>query len=297
MSKVIISVIIPARDAILSIGRVVSNALRYADRICVCDYGSTDGTQDEAARMGAEVHNTGKMDAGDALRWAYSNLGIADGWVLVLRPEDFLTDRAVEQLRDYLGEQPHDVTACSMVQRYYFMHRWMKHARMYPSIHIKVMRAGHMYVSKPWLEDFRLKCDEKCVSLPLEYVHDNPKSLSDWIERKNDYTDRLAVEVIYHELELYKIHDTIPADMQIPRHNTYYDFPMYVKTMASFFYHYFLLGGVLDGKEGLIYHFFRCFWHRALAYAKVAWIYRMNLRSVPRVIEYVRDTYHFDLTK
>lgn len=297
MNEVKITVVIPARDSILSIGRVVSNALRYADRICVCDYGSTDGTQAEAARLGAEVHDTGLKEPSDALRWAYSNLNITEGWILVMRPEDYLTERAVEQLKDYLGEQPHYVTACTMIQRYYFMHRWMKHARMYPLAHVKIVRAGHMYVNKPWLVDYRLRCDEKAVDLPLEYVHDNPKSLSEWIERKNDYTDRLAVEVIYHELQLYKMHAEIPEDMQIPRHNTYYGLPLYANTLGSFFYHYFFLGGILDGKEGLIFTFFRCFWHRALAYAKVAWIYRTNLRNVSRVVSYVRDTYNFDLTK
>ena len=100
MSEVKITVIIPTRDAMLCISRVVSNELRFADRICVCDYGSNDGTQAEAKRLGAEVYDTGMKDAGDALRWSYTNLEITDGWILVLNPEDYLTDRAVEQLRD-----------------------------------------------------------------------------------------------------------------------------------------------------------------------------------------------------
>lgn len=297
MSRVKISVLIPECNAILCIGRSVSNALRFADRICVLDYGSTDGTRAEVLRFGAELYDVKASNSYEALIWAKHNLELLDGWIVVMRPEDYLLDRTIEQLRDYLQEQPHYVTGCTLIQRYHFMHRWMKHARMYPLTHLKAIRAGHFHLVKPWLVDYRVRTDEKIVNLPLEYVHDNPASLTEWIERKNIYTDHLAVEVIYHELELYKLRDPIPQEMQIPHHNIYYGFPLYAKTLASFFCHYFVLGGFLDGKEGLIFTFFRCFWHRALAYGKVAWIYRMNLRNVPRIVAYVQEHYNFDLTR
>jgi len=42
----------------------------------------------------------------------------------------------------------------------------------------------------------------------------------------------------------------------------YYRMPLFVRPALYFFYRYFILLGILDGKNGLIFHFLQAFWFR-----------------------------------
>ena len=42
----------------------------------------------------------------------------------------------------------------------------------------------------------------------------------------------------------------------------WYRMPLYVRPFLYFIYRYFVLLGILDGKNGLIFHFLQAFWFR-----------------------------------
>jgi hypothetical protein len=44
--------------------------------------------------------------------------------------------------------------------------------------------------------------------------------------------------------------------------SVYYRTPLYVRPAAYFFYRYFILLGILDGKTGFVFHFLQAFWFR-----------------------------------
>ena len=45
--------------------------------------------------------------------------------------------------------------------------------------------------------------------------------------------------------------------------------PLYLRPFLYFFYRYFLRLGVLDGKQGAIFHFLQAFWFRLLVDIKL----------------------------
>jgi hypothetical protein len=40
--------------------------------------------------------------------------------------------------------------------------------------------------------------------------------------------------------------------------------PLYARPFLYFLYRYFILRGILDGKQGFIFHFLQSFWYRLL---------------------------------
>ncbi len=44
----------------------------------------------------------------------------------------------------------------------------------------------------------------------------------------------------------------------------YYRMPLYVRPFLYFFYRYFLLLGILDGRTGFVFHFLQAFWFRLI---------------------------------
>jgi hypothetical protein len=44
----------------------------------------------------------------------------------------------------------------------------------------------------------------------------------------------------------------------------YYRMPLYLRPFLYFFYRYFVLFGILDGKTGFIFHFLQAFWFRLI---------------------------------
>lgn len=49
----------------------------------------------------------------------------------------------------------------------------------------------------------------------------------------------------------------------------YYKAPMFWRSHWLFLYKYIIKGGFLDGKEGLMFTFFECYWYRFLVDAKI----------------------------
>jgi hypothetical protein len=58
----------------------------------------------------------------------------------------------------------------------------------------------------------------------------------------------------------------------------YYRLPLFIRPFLYFFYRYFFRLGVLDGKEGLIFHVLQGFWYRFLVDAKI-YEYRKRLKD------------------
>jgi len=48
------------------------------------------------------------------------------------------------------------------------------------------------------------------------------------------------------------------------RVNLYERFPLFIRALAYFIYRYFIRLGFLDGREGLIFHFWQGLWYRLL---------------------------------
>ena len=108
----------------------------------------------------------------------------------------------------------------------------------------------------------------KAGELKNDFIHDDKKSLSDWIQKHNDYSTR-EVETILNLTSDIPALGGQPVRKRWLKEKFYYRLPLFFRAFIYFHYRYFFCLGFLDGKEGMIYHFLRIYWYRFLLDAKI----------------------------
>ena len=106
-----LTVIILTKNEKLHIARCLDNVNKVADKVYVIDCQSTDGTQEIARRMGAEVveHDWPGNQAAQ-FNWVLDNINIDTEWIFRLDADEYLTDELVEEIRTRLPKVSDDVT-------------------------------------------------------------------------------------------------------------------------------------------------------------------------------------------
>jgi hypothetical protein len=59
----------------------------------------------------------------------------------------------------------------------------------------------------------------------------------------------------------------------------WYRLPLYVRPFLYFLYRYFFLFGILDGKNGFVFHFLQAFWFRLVVDVRLEELLREENRS------------------
>jgi hypothetical protein len=105
----------------------------------------------------------------------------------------------------------------------------------------------------------------------------NLHDLTFFTDKHNRYATREAIEVMRRRLGLTDGPANAESSLRGQtarkrwiKHGIYSVIPFFLSAPLYFVYRYILLGGVLDGREGLIYHFLQGLWYRFLVGAKVA---------------------------
>lgn len=98
------------------------------------------------------------------------------------------------------------------------------------------------------------------------FVDHNLNSLAWWTQKHNNYSNReLAVEA----MRRYGIGaDDEALKGRNQKKGMYYRLPAFFRAGVYFSVRYFLLGGFLDGKAGLIWATLQAYWYRFLIDAK-----------------------------
>lgn len=238
--------------------RACLESVRWADEVIVVDSFSTDRTVEIVHEYTDKVHQvplTKMSDTGIKRNWAMENVPFTHEWVLSLDADN----RVPEVLGDEISQALSTATVDGFLisQRYVFMGRPLTHC------------LGPMYQLK--LFKHRLfRCDEAIHERPIfsgrvgylknYYIHDDKKSLYEYIERHNIYSTR--------EAELYRQLRQQPLDFDVRRFLTidsvarkqmlkrlWVRLPM--RPFLLFLLFYVVRRGFLDGPEGLIFSILR----------------------------------------
>ena len=142
-------------------------------------------------------------------------------------------------------------------RRVCFMGRWIKHGAYYPIWFLRLFRKGKGRSEQRAMDEHIVLLEGKSRKLKNDFIDDNKKDLSWWIEKHNNYSSRETKEVIKENYGGKK------------KRVFYYKLPLFCRACFYFCYRYFFRFGFLDGKEGLIFHFLHAFWYRFLIDAKI----------------------------
>ena len=290
-----ISIVILTYNEALHIERCIGSVRRVSDKIYVVDSHSNDGTQEIARRLGATVVEHDYVNQAQQMQWAIDNLGLDTEWVMRMDADEYLTDRLVDEIKTVLPELPADVTGIYLPLDVIFQGKNVKHGRLHAPKIMRIWRRGKAYMEQRWMDERMVLTEGSAITFKGRFVDHNLNSLAWWTQKHNNYSNReLAVEA----MRMYGIgseDDALKGRNQ--KKGMYYRLPAFFRAGVYFSVRYFLLGGFIDGKAGLIWATLQAYWYRFLIDAKMSEMKRALGKnpSQEQVKSYFKEKYNIEL--
>jgi glycosyltransferase involved in cell wall biosynthesis len=263
--------IIMTKDEELNIVECLQSIKNFAKRMVVIDCSSTDRTVELARENGAYIYIHEFEYYAKQFNWGINNTDIDTEWIIRLDADERFTPELCKELETLISaHQGDDMNGIAIEADLFFLGRCMKHG---PRNKRKMMmfkkavgriedrrRDAHSNISKGY-----------SISTEHKFLHYDYKSLSEYIDRYNQYATR---EMQDYNDYIKGIYSVIKTDSSIQKQRKkkfgfYYKVPKFVRAWMWFLYNYLFRAGFLDGKEGLVFCFLECYWYRFLVDAKL----------------------------
>ena len=235
--------------------RACLECLTWASEIIVVDSYSEDETLALARQVRPDVRTFQNpfVDFGQQRNWALDATRPAHEWILFLDADERCgpacaktIEHAVKDHKEYVGFY--------LTCRNFFLGRWIKRCTLYPSWQLRLLKKGHVRFRKEG------HGQREVAEGPLGYLSEPydhygfSKGIHHWIERHNQYSTN-EIELIQSlKQEPLRLGDVLKRDPVLRRRC--------LKRLAArvgfrplfrFVYLYFIRGGILDGREGLLF--------------------------------------------
>ncbi len=245
--------------------------------VFVIDSGSSDGTPEIAGAAGAKVLTHTWKNYADQFQWALDNIKSDADWILRLDADEIIEPDLAARIITQLPQQPPDVVGVNLFRKHIFFNRWIKHGGRYPLTLLRIFRRGYGRIEQRWMDEHILVEGGRTVHFPGGFADHNLNDLTFFIDKHNKYATREAIDVLNQRLQLFprdvELHaETVSRQAAMKRwikEHVYNNIPYQVSSTGYFLYRYFFQLGVLDGAEGLMYHFLQGYWYRFLVGAKL----------------------------
>jgi glycosyltransferase involved in cell wall biosynthesis len=278
---------------------VLRNVAPVAREIFLIDSFSTDNTVELALAAGATVLQNKFINYAKQFEWALNNAPIRSEWVMRLDADELLTDELIQEIERVLPSVPGEVTGINLNRRHIFLGRWIRHGGRYPLLLLRIWRKGSARIEQRWMDEHMTLTSGSAITLTHDFIDNNLNDLTFFTDKHNAYATREAIDVLNQKYRLFESVEPVPvgsAQASAKRwlkEKLYNRLGLWAGPFGYFLFRYVMQLGILDGREGLIYHFLQGFWYRFLVAAKVEEFDR-TLHNLPgreaRVAELTRLT-------
>lgn len=273
----------------------------WVEDIFVVDCYSSDKTLDIAREYTERIYTRAFTTQADQFNWALDNLPISSDWILKLDADEYMTQELWAEIGNKLLHIKAHVNGFYINRRFYFLGRWIRYGGHYPVWLLRLWRQGKGRSEDREMDEHIVISEGEARHLKHDFIHDDRKGLSWWIEKHNRYSAREARERMKERSKINPLaggqesmgvrSDFFGSQVERKRwfkENIYLRMPLFIRPIFLFVYRYIFLLGFLDGVPGLIFHFLQAFWHQFVVDAK---IYEMGLRKYENVRKYERDIF------
>lgn len=246
--------------------------LKWAEDIILVDSGSEDETVAVACatRPDVRIFQRAFTDFGDQRNWALDNTSPRHEWILFLDADERCTQECAEAIQKAV-QNPGDYVGFFLTCRNLFLGRWIKRCTLYPSWQLRLLRKGYVRFQKEG------HGQREIANGPLGYIREPydhygfSKGVSHWIERHNHYSTNeaeLILRLRNERLHLYElfVRDPVKRRRCLKRLAARL---VISRPFVRFAYLYFIRGGIIEGKPGLLFCLLR-FAHEVHIVAKLA---------------------------
>ena len=265
-----VTLIVTTRNEEANIEKCLQSAQGFIGQIFVIDSESGDATR-EIARRYAEVVNL-PYEHGRIIPWIYQwgldNLPIKNPWVLILEADQALTPALRDELEALFSRGEITERGFYVRRRQVFRGQALRFGGYGSKYMLKLFHreAGELDVKET---DTRIYVRGPVGKLKAPIMEENLKEnlILFYLEKHLRYAEVFAREELLRRRAAIEW-KTEPRFFGTPDQRVlflkrlYFRLPLYVRPFLYFFYRYFVLLGVLDGKQGAVFHFLQAFWFR-----------------------------------
>lgn len=276
MPKLPVSVIILTHNEEKNIEACLKSLEGWVENILIVDSYSDDRTLEIASRYTDKIFQHTFENQARQLNWTLKNVPINTEWVMRMDADERVMPALRDELLDKLHKLDSDISGLYVKRRVYFMGRWIKHGGYYPTWLLRIWRKDKAYSEERWMDEHMKVVEGKVSFLESDIIDENRKDLHWWIGKHNSYASREAIDILNLK-DGFLYYDTIPPKLfgtqeqrkRWIKEKIYANMPLFVRPFLYFIYRYIIKLGLLDGREGLIWHFLQGFWYRFLVDAKI----------------------------
>jgi glycosyltransferase involved in cell wall biosynthesis len=266
-------------------------------RIVVVDSGSTDATVDIARVHGAEVYMNSWINYANQFNWALDNCNIQEDWCLRIDADEYLSAELKKSIQERVCREQvsADIVGFSMKRIMIFMGRPMRWGGIGDLYMLRLFRTGHGRCEQRWMDEHIALEGGKTRRLKGRLIDHNLNNIGWWINKHNNYATREAIDLlsIRYRFEPQVAKRTLSDNPQAAykrwlKEKIYVRLPGGVRAMMYFCWRFFFKLGILDGRQGLVFHFLQGLWYRMLVDLKVAELEKKAIntgKSISSVIE------------
>ncbi|MBI3615723.1 MAG: glycosyltransferase family 2 protein [Candidatus Omnitrophica bacterium] len=266
-----ITAIILTLDEELNLPHCLKSLEGWCREVFIVDSGSSDGTLPIARAHGAAVIQHPFETHAKQWNWALKTLPITGEWVLALDADQRVTPELKEEILSSLPKSSLEIKGYYLPRKQIFRGKWIRHGGYWPKYLLKLFRRGCGWSDEQELVDFRFYVDGETRRLRYPILEQNRKEdqITFWLQKHLRYIELQAQEE--HHRRHHRIPWTIkpllwgtPDQQVLWLKNLWYRLPLYVRPFLYFIYRFVFRLGVLDGPEGILFHFLQGFWLRLM---------------------------------
>ncbi len=257
--------------------RLLDSIALLQARICIVDSGSTDATLEIAASYGAEVIEYAFENHPKQWDFALNHFEISTPWTIGLDADQIVSPELISLLQNFRDEDFKTVNGIYFNRKNVFKGKWLKYGGYYPFYLLKMFRTGKGFSDISENMDHRFIVAEPTLIWEKGHlIEENLKEneISFWIAKHNRYSDLVAEEEI-ERMQALRIQSQksivfgSPNERKAWFKKLWWGLPRYWRPFFYFFYRMIFKLGILDGKNGVIFHFLQGFWFRLVVDIKI----------------------------
>ncbi len=258
--------------------RLLQSIKSLSAKTFVLDSGSTDGTLQICLDWGVQTAYHAFENHPRQWATALKAFPFSTPWLICLDADQIVTSELLQLLQDFRDENYASVNGIYFNRKNYFKGSWIRYGGYYPKYLLKMFRAGNGFSDLNENMDHRFIVSGNTVIWGKGHIiEENLKEnkVGFWIEKHNRYSDLLANEEI-ERMDNLRFQTIKPYFWGTPDERTawlknlWWKLPRFVRPFLYFIYRMIFQLGLLDGKNGILFHFLQGFWFRIIVDVKIS---------------------------